>query len=145
MCVKVFALYCVLMAWLLFARERLVTEEYWTQLAENVNLVPFRTVRRYFKLLAGSYSYGLKYHAMINLLGNMVLFLPLGVFLPFLWQDFRSLWRCILKGGVVVVCVELTQLFLLVGRCDVDDLMLNVFGIAAGYGVFRLMKAENSS
>lgn len=145
MCVKVFAVYCVLMAWLLFARERLVTGEYWTQLEGSVNLVPFQTVRRYYRLLTGPYSNGLKHHAWINLLGNVVLFLPLGVFLPLLWQEFRTLWRCILKGGVVVVCVELTQLFLLVGRCDVDDLMLNVFGIAAGYGVFRLMKAENSS
>ena len=36
--------------------------------------------------------------------------------------------------------VELLQMLLLVGTCDVDDLIQNLLGAALGYGLFRLMR-----
>ena len=142
----IFAGYCALMAWLLFGRERFEAPMgYWNQVLENINPLPFETIIRFVKVLLYEDSAGLRSHAVINLVGNVVMFLPFGFFPALLWERFRSLWRCVLWGGGIIVCVELIQLFTLVGNCDFDDLLLNVVGIALGYGVFVLVSRKGRS
>ncbi len=142
-CIWSFAAYCALMIWLLFGREQYHTvSDYWQQVALNFNPVPFETIVRFVGFLVGDYSDALKRHAIVNLVGNVIMFVPLGFFLALLWERFRPLWRCLLWGGLIIVCVELTQLFALVGSCDFDDLMLNVVGIGMGYGLYRLVSSE---
>ena len=134
-----FVLYCGLMAWLLFGRERFAAPMgYWQQVLANINPVPFETISRFVGFLVHDYADGLKRHAIVNLVGNVIMFVPLGFLPALLWKRFRPLWRCLLWGGAIVVCVELTQLFALVGSCDFDDLMLNLVGIGLGYGLYRL-------
>jgi glycopeptide antibiotics resistance protein len=94
--------------------------------------------------LVGNYSDGLKRHALVNLVGNVIMFVPLGFFAAKLWEGFRPLWRCLLWGGLIIVCVELIQLFALVGSCDFDDLMLNVLGIGLGYGLYRWVQGRKN-
>ena len=127
------------MLWLLFGREPYGNgTTYWQHVAGNMNLLPFETIIRFVGFLAGDFSVELKRHAIINLVGNVIMFVPLGFFLPMLCGKFRLLWRCLLQGALIIVCVELIQLFTLVGSCDFDDLLLNVIGIAMGYGLYRL-------
>jgi glycopeptide antibiotics resistance protein len=134
----IFAAYCALMVWLLFGRARYEFEE----MAQNFNTVPFATIMRFVRLLIGDYSLALKRHAVVNLVGNVIMFVPLGYFPPLLWEQLRKLWKCLLWGGAVIVCVELTQLTARVGRCDIDDLLLNMIGIAMGCGLYRLIVRE---
>lgn len=139
----VFAVYCGLMVCLLFGRVRHDgAADYWQQVAGNLNLYPLHTVRRYLRLLDGTYSTYLRRHAAANLAGNVVMFLPLGFLPPLLWKGFRPLWRCLLRCGAIITAVELIQLFTLVGSCDVDDLLLNLLGVALGYGLHRLLPGE---
>ena len=139
-CIWIFTAYCALMIWLLFGRERYHTvPDYWQQVALNFNPVPLETIIRFVGFLVGDYSDVLKHHAIVNLVGNVVMFVPLGFFPALFWKQFRPLWRCLLWGGLIIVCVELTQLFTLVGSCDLDDLMLNLVGIAMGNGLYRLL------
>ena len=135
-CFWIFVAYCALMVWLLFGRERYDG----SQAMENLNPVPLETVLRFCRVLMGDYSPDMKRHAMVNLVGNVVMFVPLGFFTSLLWQKFRPLWRCVLLGGGIIVCVELTQFVTRVGSCDFDDLLLNVVGISLGYGLMRLVK-----
>jgi glycopeptide antibiotics resistance protein len=140
-----FAAYCALMIWLLFGRERYAAPHgYWQQVADNINPWPFETVVRFIRYLVGNYSDGLKRHALVNLVGNVIMFVPLGFFAAKLWEGFRPLWRCLLWGGLIIVCVELIQLFALVGSCDFDDLMLNVLGIGLGYGLYRWVQGRKN-
>ena len=132
--IYLFAAYCALMAWLLFGRERYDAE----LIAQNFNPMPLETIMRFVRLLIGDYSAALKRHAVVNLVGNVVMFVPLGYFTSLLWERFRPLWRCLLWGAGIIVCVELIQLFALVGSCDLDDLILNVVGIGIGYGLCRV-------
>lgn len=125
-----FAAYCVVLAVLLFGR---------TQMAGAVNLQPMETVCRYLRLLRGDYRLELRLIAVVNLVGNMVLFVPMGYYLPRLWPKTRRLWRCLLLGAAIIMCVELVQLTARVGSCDVDDVLLNLPGIAVGYGLYRLV------
>lgn len=135
-----FAVYCALMLWLLFNRPG-YTEgiPYWQQLLPNLNLTPFRTLRLFLGLLNDHRPYLVR-AALVNLLGNVVMFVPLGLFLPLIFTKLRKLWRTMLSAALLITAVEITQLFTLVGSCDVDDLILNLLGAILGYGIYKLTK-----
>lgn len=129
-----FAFYCALMLWLLFDRSGYEPGvPYAHQL--RWNLIPFETVVLFFRLL-GSGNPGYCMHAIINLGGNILMFIPLGIFLPLLFPRLRKLHKTLLATALIITAVELTQLLTLVGSCDVDDLILNVLGAALGFGIY---------
>ena len=132
-----FGLYCALMLWLLFDRTGYDAGlPYADQL--KYNLLPFETIGRFLRLLSSSQGW-LRTHAFINLVGNVVMFIPLGFFLPKLWQKQRKLWRTLLTTVLIILLVELTQMLTLVGTCDTDDLILNTLGAAIGYGIYKIL------
>ena len=105
----------------------------------HLNLTPLRTVRRFIWVLTHSRNPRLLRQAFMNLYGNIFLFLPLGLFPPLLWARMRKLWNTALLATGIMVCVEVLQMLLLVGTCDIDDVMLNVLGASMGYGVYKLL------
>ena len=128
-----FAAYCVWMLVLLFDRE---------QAAQEMNLEPLRTIRLFIRVLLYDPSeYNIRL-AIVNLFGNIVMFIPLGYFLPRLWTGLRKWWRTWLATLVIMTAVELAQLVTLRGICDVDDLILNLLGAAIGYGLFCIWKKD---
>lgn len=136
----VFWTYCAVMALFLFGRPRFVIQDgYWNTLSQHLSLTPFYTIRLFVNVLLDGYGDGARSSAVINLLGNIVMFLPLGCLPPLLWKSFQKWWKMLLWGGLMIVGVELVQLFALVGNCDIDDLLLNLVGIAIGYGLYRLL------
>lgn len=126
-----FILYCAVMLWLLFGQRLAWGSDlpYTEQLRENINLVPFATVRL-FKNLLGDSDWML--HAISNLLGNIILFIPLGM-LTDIFEKQRYFPRYILTVTVMIILVELIQLFTLLGSCDIDDLILNLIGATIGF------------
>ena len=77
-----------------------------------------------------------------DVLDNVMLLLPLGVFLALLARA-RSARRVALTGFGLSLVIETTQLVLDVtvstGRvADINDLLGNTIGAAAGYALFRL-------
>ena len=132
-------LYAAAMAALLFFREPGDTGgPYWGQMANRFNPVPFRTIRLYLRLLNHPSRPWLVRLARVNLFGNVLLFIPLGLFPPLLHEKMGRFWKTILLAAGIVAMVELLQMLLLVGTCDIDDLLLNVLGAAFGYGLYRL-------
>ncbi len=76
--------------------------------------------------------------AIMNLVGNTALFVPLGALLPSAFPRLRRWWRVLLAGAAAIAAVETIQYF--IGRtADVDDWLLNVVGIMAGYGLYALL------
>ena len=135
-----FAAYCALMLWLLFDRPGYIDGiPYWDQLLPNLNLTPFRTLRLFFGLLRDHRPYLVR-TALINLLGNVVMFVPLGLFLPLIFTRLRKLWRTLFTVTLLIAVVEIAQLFTLLGSCDVDDLILNLLGATLGYGIYKQIK-----
>ena len=143
--------YGAMMLYLLFVRGRSIESElpYWQRIAINYNLVPFSTVWKYWDILARPEYYLEKFvayaiykaqaeAAIVNLVGNVVMFIPLGYFLPAIWQKLRKLGKTVLTGAVIIVLIEVAQLLSLRGYCDIDDLILNVLGIMAGYLFWRI-------
>ena len=127
--------YGAIMLWLLFDRPGYDPAlPYWEQVAAQLNLVPFRTLRLFASLLDS----GIRSHirmAVINLGGNIIMFIPLGFLLPRVFPKLSSLPRVLIATALIITLVEILQLFTLVGSCDIDDLILNVIGSAMGYGL----------
>jgi glycopeptide antibiotics resistance protein len=48
----------------------------------------------------------------------------------------------VLFVAITISCVEILQLFTLLGYCDVDDLILNTLGAAIGYGIQALLDRQ---
>ena len=127
-----FVLYIAVMLWLLFG-QRLGTVVYEQDLAEGMNLQPFATVAMYWRLLKGNASPYYIRHAFINLAGNVIMFVPLGYFLPKLFEKLRAFWKTTLFSLCLIITVETVQYFTLLGTCDVDDLILNMVGVCIGW------------
>lgn len=135
-----FILYALVMLYLLFARSPKDPDiPFAVYLRTHLNLVPFRTIRRFSRLLMPPVRPYLLRIALHNLLGNILLFIPLGYLLPDLFPPLRKFWLTALAVAVTITTVELLQLLLTVGTCDVDDLILNVLGASMGYGVYRVV------
>ncbi len=123
-----FLAYCLLMLWLLFGqRLRWGAGDY------SWNLKPLDTVGRYLWVLSHSTDPALLWHAVVNLAGNVVMFVPLGFFTPVLWPPLRKCGWHLLCMLLIIVLVELGQLITRLGSCDVDDLLLNLIGTALGF------------
>ncbi len=78
-----------------------------------------------------------------NLLGNIVMFIPLGAFLKLLYNySFR---KTVFIAFLAAFCIELTQyiqhLFHYYRDVDIDDVMLNTLGAATGYWLFQSVVA----
>lgn len=100
----------------------------------SYNLVPFATIWEY-----ASGSGGVTVAQSVrNLAGNVAVFIPLGLCLQVLLRDKRA-WVSVGIVLAVSVAVELLQLALGVGACDVDDVILNTLGGALGVGLYRLL------
>ena len=129
-----FILYIALMLWLLFGQRMTndVQGGYWDELSQNINLVPFRTIGRYMDRLYNSAG-KLNHQAVINLGGNVIMFVPLGLLLPFVSDRAKELKNCFVMTFVLLMLVETVQLFTLLGSFDIDDLLLNMIGIFMGW------------
>lgn len=126
------AAYLAMMVWLLFFREGYDPSLPYTQQLKY-NLTPFATIGRYLDHLSWENRPDLWQGATVNLVGNVLMFIPLGFLVPRVFPRLRKFWKTLALLTLAIVAVELIQLVALVGTCDVDDLILNVAGISLGY------------
>ena len=137
-----FVVYAGLLLWLLFDRNSGWGSDiaYAQQLRSNMNLIPFHTIGDYWRVVKRMEFTPLFYHCVINLGGNIFLFIPIGYFLPRLWPALRNFVAFLLTSTLAITLVELLQLVTLLGSLDIDDLILNLFGMFLGYLFFIIFK-----
>lgn len=113
--------------------------EVWSsgRLQYGVNLIPFHTISNYLKSIANGNIVRI---ATRNLLGNLFMFLPLGIYLPLIWKKCRKLISTLLVSVGVLVGIELVQFITLLGSLDIDDLILNLLGIMIGFILWKCLK-----
>lgn len=102
-----------------------------------VNLVPFHSIYNvYIRGFLGGYVNA--YYTLLNLAGNICAFIPLAFFLPYFFRAQKR-WYCFLPTVLLfTVAVELLQFVLMVGSCDIDDLLLNAGGAFLFYLLLKL-------
>lgn len=137
-----FVVYVAILLWLLFDRPSEWSSDlsYADQLRANMNLVPFHTIGNYWQVVKRMAFTPLFYHSVINLGGNIFLFVPVGYLLPRLWKCLRKFFPFLLTCVLAITLVELLQLVTLLGSLDIDDLILNLFGMLLGYLFFIIFK-----
>jgi glycopeptide antibiotics resistance protein len=96
----------------------------------------FNLVPGLFRWAAGQMTLGSWTKTM--LVGNVLMFLPMGFFLPLVSEKIRR--GNILKAALLIpAAVEVFQP--LIGRSfDVDDILCNLLGILAGFGIFMVLE-----
>lgn len=75
---------------------------------------------------------------LFGLIMNIVLFIPIGILLPLLWKKGSSFNQTVLSGFIFSLLIELSQLFNW-RATDIDDLLMNTFGVMVGYGLYYLL------
>lgn len=76
-------------------------------------------------------------------LGNVVMFIPFG-FLGWVFPQLNNLKNLIITFVSVIVIVEALQYFSRLGVFDVDDVILNTFGVFLGWQMKRILEIKFS-
>lgn len=66
---------------------------------------------------------------------NVILFIPFGLILPFLYKVFRNIALTIITGFTFSVSIEIIQYLTKRGFFQIDDIITNVIGTLIGYSV----------
>lgn len=101
-----------------------------------VNLEPFYTISRFWRHFCRTGSLS----SLFNLLGNVVILVPLGVLLPVMFRPMRRMWPAIPLLVLVCAGVEWLQWRTGLGIADVDDSILNFAGALAGWVAARTVQ-----
>ena len=119
-----------------FARLDEAAAYYRAHLDLMTNFRPFETVMLYIRAIQHNYI-GMEI-PLSNLVGNMLLFMPMALFLPCLFRPMRKFWLFLIVMVLVLAAIEGLQFLLSCGSCDVDDVLLNLAGTAMVYGILKI-------
>ena len=104
-------------------------------MSRSYNLIPFKTIREY---TSGETALQ-KARAIQNILGNIAVFIPYGLYLKVLLKN-KGVGKSLLIVLGTSVLIEILQFVLGVGACDIDDVILNVCGGAVGIIGYKLLR-----
>lgn len=100
----------------------------------NVNLTPFYM----FRIYKASYGLGDLMYIIINFIGNMAVFIPIGLFPALLFRKAKW-YRSAMIGCGFSVLIEVCQFFVM-RQTDIDDVILNTMGALWGYWLYLFFK-----
>ena len=75
---------------------------------------------------------------MVNLVGNLLLLLPMAIYLPYFIKALREFWKDTLAVLAIILIIEITEYISKRGSLDVYDIILNLLGAMIGYGIWKL-------
>lgn len=135
----IFAIYLLVLGYHLFLSDilgrREIAEDY------RYNFILFKEIIRY---ITNMKAIGFKL-VFLNLAGNVVAFVPLGVFVSYFLNNSRYTFiKTILFGLMLTVSVEIIQLVTRVGICDIDDILLNFAGVVTGAVLAKLFSKKTN-
>ncbi|WP_228550271.1 VanZ family protein [Salinibacillus xinjiangensis] len=113
----------LLIYWMLFGFSRFPSDEY------RYNLVPFLTIKQY----VDNFDHFPFWTWLINIVGNIGVFIPFGILMPLAFQRLRKIASFLATFVIGIAVLETSQLLLRVGSFDVDDIILNSIGALMGY------------
>ena len=95
----------------------------------NYNIIPFKSI---FNII----NSGNIYSILINIFGNLLIFMPLEYFLIKLFKITPFL-KNVLISFIVIVLIELLQFIFKVGIFDIDDIILCITGMIIAYFIIN--------
>ena len=94
----------------------------------RINIVPFVHMS----------DYAIKSEAVLNIVGNTAMFVPVGIVWPLVFKKLDSHTKVILAGVGFSLTIEILQLPFFDRVTDIDDLILNSTGYITGFGIYLL-------
>jgi glycopeptide antibiotics resistance protein len=99
------------------------------------NFVPFKTISTYITaMFDGSLNISI---AIKSLFGNLIMFLPMGIYLPYYIKKLNKVGKFTLSMIILLSVIEATQLVTRRGSFDIDDFILNIVGTLVGFGIWK--------
>lgn len=102
---------------------------------QSSNFIPFKTISTYITAINDgrmNISIPLK-----NLVGNFILFLPMGMYLPFFLKKLNKPSIFLISMSALLLMIEILQLVTRRGSFDIDDFILNLLGTFIGFGIWN--------
>lgn len=140
-----FALYCVVLLYVLFLHNTYryefgaigVNSYFSEEHMSMINIVPFKTIFGYFQRLM---NHTINTDIVVrNLFFNLVLFLPMGMAVPVLFEKkINKFWKFLLFIVITTFAIEIIQFLTMRGTADIDDIILNSLGGCIGYGIIQI-------
>lgn len=103
-------------------------------LDRSINIIPFYSIKEYISSNIAT----IKKFAFSNLVGNIVIFIPLGTYLS-LFKNNKRIITNLLFIFIVSLFVEIIQGLLGIGTSDIDDIILNSLGGLVGILVYKFL------
>ena len=141
-----FIIYCILLITILFLNNEyrmydfhgININTFSREHFETINIIPFSTIIGYiYGLLFKDVSTSI---VIINLVTNLLLFSPMGFFIPLLFKNrITNIKQFIILIIILSLFVEILQFITYRGSTDIDDIILNTIGAII---VYILMKTK---
>ena len=106
-------------------------------LFDAANIFPFRLN---LIPLVNLMDYEILQEAKLNLIGNIAMFIPIGIIWPAVFKELNSPVKVMTAGIGFSLCIEILQLPFFDRVTDIDDLILNSLGFAVGYLIWLFVK-----
>ena len=107
---------------------------------DRINLIPAKSLIQFYQTNPHVGRFYFIFFAEI--FGNLLLLFPFGFLTKCLYPQKR-IQTVVLYGLLLSICIELTQLLLQIGICDIDDVILNTAGAAAGALLYEKIVKTN--
>ncbi|MDR7238153.1 VanZ family protein [Neobacillus drentensis] len=128
-----FPVYLFLLMVFLFLKSK----GYWVDMSlieyikSSTNIVPFKTIITYINaIFDGSMNMDIP---IKNLIGNFVMFMPMGIYLPLFINKLNKIVIYSIFMTILLFSIEVAQLVTRRGSFDIDDFILNMLGALIGY------------
>ena len=102
----------------------------------SVNISPLKTILLYYTAYE-RHTLPIK-NIILNMIGNIMLFMPFGYFVYVLCKPMRSFQSYFFFFLFMIVGVEVIQYIWKVGSADIDDIILNMSGVLILYIVLKI-------
>jgi len=109
--------------------------------AMRLNIVPVINTASYYLKALHDHDDNAALHSLENIIGNLILLIPLGILLPCVFRSARSLKHVLIICLVCSLLIELIQFMLrhfgTFRTVDIDDLILNTIGGMLGWLIYK--------
>lgn len=105
--------------------------------------IVFRPIGQIFVIdLTPFQLYGGARYTILYASANAIIFIPFGFLLPIVWRKAVKWHICVGMGFLFSFFIELSQLLLRCGNCQVEDLIMNTIGTFIGYEIYKRIKEK---
>ncbi|ROR27488.1 VanZ like protein [Mobilisporobacter senegalensis] len=108
---------------------------------QSSNVIPFKNISTYARaLFDGSMNMDIP---LTNLFGNLLLFLPMGVYFPYCIKKANKISVYCICMIIILFIIEIVQLITRRGIFDIDDIILRILGAFIGFTIYKSKAVQN--